>query len=53
MDKQFTNTTTVEIPDRKTSVDIKLYYKNYGDTYMDYETRETIIPILIETVKWM
>lgn len=39
MDKQITNVTKVEIPDRKTSVNIRLYYE--------------IIPITITTVKWM
>lgn len=52
MDKQITNSTKVNISDSHTSVDIRLYRKNYGEIpYVDYESPE-IIPIFIETVKW-
>lgn len=45
MDKKIKNITKVEIPNRRTFVDIRLYYKNYGDIpHVDYESPE-IIPI--------
>lgn len=53
VDKQITNITKVEIPNPRTSVDIRLYYKYYGEIpHMDYESPE-IIPIFVETVEWM
>lgn len=49
MDKKITNKIKVEIPNRRTLVDIRLYYKSYGDIpHVDYESPE-IIPISIET----
>jgi hypothetical protein len=52
MDKQITNSTKVNLSDSHTSVDIRLYHKNYGEIpYVDYESPE-IIPIFIETAKW-
>ncbi|AKJ38368.1 hypothetical protein MCM1_1316 [Methanosarcina barkeri CM1] len=53
MDKKITNMTKVEIPNRRTSVYIRLYYKNHGDIpHMDYESPK-IIPIFIQTVERM
>ncbi|AKB18525.1 MULTISPECIES: hypothetical protein [unclassified Methanosarcina] len=52
MDKQITNTTIVEIPDRKTSVDIRLYTESDEIINHKNDTHKTI-PIIITTVKWM
>jgi hypothetical protein len=53
MDKKIINMTKVEIPNRRTSVYIRLYYKNYEDSpHLDYESPDRI-PIFIQTVERM
>lgn len=53
VDKKIKNITKVKIPNRRTLVDIRLYYKNYGDIpHVDYKSPE-IIPIFIETAERM
>ncbi|RXA21972.1 hypothetical protein EQO05_00800 [Methanosarcina sp. MSH10X1] len=53
MDKKVINVTEVEIPNRRTLVDIRLYDKSYGDVpHMDYESPEIIL-ISIETNELM
>ncbi|WP_082093114.1 hypothetical protein [Methanosarcina siciliae] len=47
MDNQITSTAKMEFPNSHAFADIRLYSKDYGDTYSDYESPETI-PILIE-----
>jgi hypothetical protein len=51
MDKQITNISTMEIPGRKTSVNIRLYTK-FGET-VPYNPDREAIPILVEIVEWM
>lgn len=52
LDKQITNTTRVEVSDRRTSVDIHLYSEAEGSISQEPETHE-IVPILIRPTKWM
>ncbi|HIH94338.1 TPA: hypothetical protein HA338_09930 [Methanosarcina acetivorans] len=47
MDKQITSTDKLEFPNSHAFADVRLYSKDYGDTYLDYESPKTI-PILIE-----
>jgi hypothetical protein len=44
MDKKVINVTEVEIPNRRTFVNIRLYDKRYGDIpHKDYESPEIIL----------